>query len=48
MFRLLRRYQPGNVALAVLYWTLLALVALVGLFFVFYSLDRYLPGGGMF
>lgn len=48
MFRLLRRYQPRPLVLAVLYWTMLTLAALVALFFVFYWLDGFLPGGGMF
>ena len=48
MIRLLRRWSPRNRWLAFLYWVALVLGALVGLFFTFYSLDRYLPGGGMF
>jgi hypothetical protein len=48
MFRFLRRYQPRPAALAVLYWTVLTLGVLVVLFFAFYFLDGFLPGGGMF
>lgn len=48
MIRFLRRLEPRNAFLAVLYWVVLlsAFLALLGL--VFYSLDDYLPGGGMF
>ena len=48
MFRFLRRFQPSNPALAVLYWLGLTLVTLVVLFFVFLFVDGLLPGGGMF
>jgi hypothetical protein len=48
MFRFLRRYQPKATALAVLYWTGISLGVLVVLFFAFYLLDGFLPGGGMF
>jgi hypothetical protein len=48
MFRLLRRFQPKFVPLAVLYWMALTIVALVVLFVAFYYLDGFLPGGGMF
>jgi hypothetical protein len=48
MFRFLRRFQPRPLGLAVLYWTVLTVVALAALFVAFYFLDDYLPGGGMF
>lgn len=48
MIRMLRRWSPRNPLLATLYWLALVVAALVGLFLLFYSLDRYLPGGGMF
>jgi hypothetical protein len=44
----LRRFQPVNTVLAVLYWMALTLVALAVLFVLFYWLDNYLPGQGMF
>jgi hypothetical protein len=48
MFRLLRRFQPKPVPLAILYWTVLTLATLAVLFVAFYFLDGALPGGGMF
>jgi hypothetical protein len=48
MFAWLRRHQPGNPFLAVLYWAMALAVALAALFVVFYWLDNYLPGQGMF
>jgi hypothetical protein len=48
MIRFLRKKQPRNPALAVLYWVLLVAVALAVLFALFYLLDDYLPGQGMF
>ncbi len=48
MFRLLRRHQPKVTALAVLYWAGLTVAALAILFVVFFYVDRFLPGGGMF
>jgi len=48
VFRFLRRHQPKPTPLAVLYWAGLALVSLVVLFALFYLVDAYLPGGGMF
>jgi hypothetical protein len=48
MFRFLRRYQPKPVALAVLYWAVLTLLALAGLFAIFTVVDGILPGAGMF
>jgi hypothetical protein len=44
----LRRFQPENPVLAVLYWLALALVALAVLFVIFYLLDDVLPGPGRF
>lgn len=44
----LRRYQPRNPVLAVLYWVVATLVALAVLFVIFYWLDNFLPGQGMF
>ncbi len=44
MLAWLRRHQPGNVGLAILYWTALTLVAFALLFlFFFYVVDRILP-----
>ncbi len=48
MFALLRRYQPGNPLLAVLYWFAIAAAILVGLFVAFTWAERFLPGGGQF
>jgi hypothetical protein len=49
VIRLLRRFQPQNVALGILYWLLWAVVALGGLFLTFFYLDSVLElGGGMF
>ncbi len=48
MIGLLRRFQPRNPFLAILYWTVATLVALTALFVLFYFLDNYLPGQGMF
>jgi hypothetical protein len=44
----LRRRQPRNPVLAVLFWMVATLIALVVLFVLFYWLDNYLPGQGMF
>ena len=44
----LRRFQPRNPVLAVLFWLAATLVALAILFVLFYWLDNYLPGQGMF
>lgn len=43
MFAWLRRHQPRSVVLGILYWTMLALVALAVLFVIFYQLDNFLP-----
>jgi hypothetical protein len=48
MFGLFRRHQPGNVLLAVLYWALVFVVAMVALFAVFTMAERLLPGAGQF
>lgn len=48
MIRLLRRFSPRNPFLAVGYWLALIVVTLVGLFFLFFFLDQYLPGDAMF
>lgn len=48
MRRFLRRVTPENPVLAVLLWVVVALVGVAGLFTLFFYLDRYLPGGGMF
>jgi hypothetical protein len=40
----LRRHQPGNVGLAILYWTVLSVAALFALFLIFYFVvDPLLP-----
>jgi hypothetical protein len=44
----LRRLQPRNPVLAVLFWMVATLIALAVLFVLFYWLDNYLPGQGMF
>ncbi|MGH2654267.1 MAG: hypothetical protein ACRDHV_07970 [Actinomycetota bacterium] len=44
----LRRRQPRNPVLAVLFWMVATLIALAVLFVLFYWLDNYLPGQGMF
>jgi hypothetical protein len=43
-----RRRQPRNPLLAFLYWIVATLLALAALFAVFYWLDNFLPGQGMF
>lgn len=48
MIRFLRRRQPRNRALAVVYWVVITLAVLAGVFVAFYYLDSYLPGDGMF
>jgi hypothetical protein len=48
MFAWLRRHRPRNPGLAILYWAGLTLAALLVLFVIFYFLDDYLPGQGMF
>jgi hypothetical protein len=48
MLGFLRRYQPQNPVLAILYWAVATLVALALLFVAFYFLDNCLPGQGMF
>jgi hypothetical protein len=48
MFAWLRRHQPRNVVLVVLYWLVAVAVALAILFVIFYWLDNFLPGQGMF
>lgn len=48
MIGFLRRHQPRNPVLAVLFWIAAIVVALVILFVAFYYLDNFLPGQGMF
>jgi hypothetical protein len=48
MFAFLRRHRPRNPFLAILYWAALTLTAFLVLFVIFYFLDDYLPGQGMF
>lgn len=48
MFAWLRRHRPRNPWLAILYWAGVTLGALLVLFVIFYFLDDYLPGQGMF
>lgn len=43
MFGFLRRHQPGNPLLAVLYWAVLTLVAFALLLVIFFQIDRFLP-----
>ncbi len=43
MIRWLRRHQPRNVALAILYWVAIVAVTLVVLAVLFFQLDRLLP-----
>ncbi|HZB03987.1 MAG TPA: hypothetical protein VE737_06655 [Actinomycetota bacterium] len=48
MLGFLRRRQPRNPLLAVLFWAAATLIALAVLFVLFYWLDNFLPGQGMF
>lgn len=49
MIGLLRRYQPENPLLAVIYWLLVVVVVVVGLGVLFFYLDSVFElGGGMF
>ncbi len=48
MLRLLRRVTPRNPFLATILWLAIVIGLLVGLFFAFFYLDRFLPGSGMF
>lgn len=48
MIGFLRKRQPRQPVLAVLYWLVLLLVTLAVLFTAFWFLDAYLPGEGMF
>jgi hypothetical protein len=44
MLAWLRRRQPQNMALAILYWTVLSVAALAALFLIFYFIvDPLLP-----
>jgi hypothetical protein len=43
MLAWLRRRQPRNVALAILYWLVLVVVTLAVLALIFFQLDRLLP-----
>ena len=44
MFAWLRRFQPRNVALAILYWTAITVAAFAALFALFYYVvDPLLP-----
>ena len=43
MIRWLRRHQPRNVGLAILYWIAIAAATVVILAVVFFQLDRLLP-----
>lgn len=48
MIRFLRRHQPRALPLAILYWTAITLAVLAGLFTIFFYVDNFLPGQGMF
>ena len=48
MVPFLGRYQPRNPFLAVAYWIIVVVVALAVLSALFFFLDDYLPGQGMF
>lgn len=48
MIGFLRRRQPRNPALRVLYWIVVVLVVVGLLFVIFYFADDLLPGQGMF
>ncbi len=49
MIGFLRRYQPHNPLLAVVYWLLVVVVVVVGLGVLFFYLDSVFElGGGMF
>jgi hypothetical protein len=43
MLAFLRRHQPRNPALAVLFWLVLLAAAIGILFVIFYFLDNFLP-----
>ena len=46
MFKLLRRYQPKNRPLAVLYWVFFTAATLVAILVGYYFLDKIVPQGG--
>ena len=48
MIPFLGRFQPRNPLLAALYWVVVVVVLLALLFAVFFYLDDFLPGQGMF
>ncbi len=43
MFAWLRRHAPRQPLLAILYWTVVTLVAFALLLLIFFQLDRFLP-----
>lgn len=46
MFKLLRRFQPKNRLLAVLYWVFFTAATLVAILVGYYFLDKIVPQGG--
>ena len=46
MFSLLRRYQPRNPLLAVIYWLVFSTAALILVLIGYYYLDKVVPQGG--
>jgi hypothetical protein len=46
MLRLLRRFQPPTVPLALLYWAAIVLATGMALLVLFTMADRLLPGAG--
>jgi hypothetical protein len=48
MVPLLGRFRPRNPFLAALYWIVVVIALLAVLFALFFFLDDYLPGQGMF
>ena len=48
MVPFLGRFQPHNPFLAALYWIVVVAAVLLVLFAVFFFLDDFLPGQGMF
>jgi hypothetical protein len=46
MFRVLRRHQPKNVVLAIVYWLIFAAATLAAILVGYYFLDKVVPQGG--
>jgi hypothetical protein len=46
VFKLLRRFQPKNRPLAILYWVFFTVAALAAILIGYYFLDKVVPQGG--